>query len=342
MPVTPLRVLVKMFPQEVTIEEDGSIEEPSLKRKAVDRLGTCEVCQVDQAKYTCPECEIHSCGLKCIAKHKNDTDCEGVRSRTSFVPLKKFNDLHFLNDYRLLEEVGRKVEAFSRDKSKRYTRFDQTLPVHLHRLRKAIFHRGTRFHFLPEHFSRRRTNTTYLNWRTKQIDWKVQITFLNAEMQTFFEDRCPESMVLQDLISKYVSSLKSLKVYQIAGFDSIDVLIKAEKYFGGSRFHKLNLGESLKENLYGKTVVEYPQLYVVIQNLYNYKTDSEKKLEVKEAKSSHSSDFLQLKEKYPKLDALAQPIIETKNESSGNDDDSDVEASSEDLRSYKDLIKTSE
>jgi hypothetical protein len=237
-----------------------------------------------------------------------------------------------------LEEVGRKVEAYSRDKTKRYTRFDQILPVHLHRLRKAIFHRGTRFHFLPEHFSRRRNNSTYLNWRTKQIDWKVQITFLNAEMQTFFEERCPENMVLQDIISKYITSIKSLKAYQVAGFDNIDVLIKAEKYFGGSRFHKLNLRESLKSNLYGKTVVEYPQLYVVIQNFYTSKTDLEKKLEVKEAKKPQNNDFLQLKEESPKEDTVT---VEMKDQTSGSEDDeSDVEVPSEDLRSYKDLIKS--
>ena len=61
------------------------------------RSDVCEVCEIDEAKYTCPACETRSCSLKCVTAHKKDSDCDGIRPRTSYVSLEKFTDLHFLN-----------------------------------------------------------------------------------------------------------------------------------------------------------------------------------------------------------------------------------------------------
>ena len=60
-------------------------------------MGKCEICEKQLAKYTCPACEVHTCSLPCITAHKKNTDCDGLRSRTSFIPLGKFNDLNLLS-----------------------------------------------------------------------------------------------------------------------------------------------------------------------------------------------------------------------------------------------------
>lgn len=71
----------------------------------------CESCQEAFGKYRCPRCKLVSCSLSCVKQHKEAKNCNGVRDRAAFVPLKDFDDLQFLSDYRLLEDLQRVVEA---------------------------------------------------------------------------------------------------------------------------------------------------------------------------------------------------------------------------------------
>lgn len=71
------------------------------------RLGQCEVCAVEEAKYTCPQCEVKTCSLKCNKIHKAELDCTGQRKCTKFIPINKFTNLDLHSDYKLLEEISR-------------------------------------------------------------------------------------------------------------------------------------------------------------------------------------------------------------------------------------------
>jgi len=71
----------------------------------------CEVCQEAFGKYRCPRCKLVSCSLSCVKQHKEEKNCNGVRDRAAFVPIKDFDDLQLLSDYRLLEDLRRVVEA---------------------------------------------------------------------------------------------------------------------------------------------------------------------------------------------------------------------------------------
>ena len=62
------------------------------------------------AKYKCPRCEIFSCSAVCVSKHKQENDCDGVRSKTKYKAIGKFTELDLVNDFRLLEEATRQVE----------------------------------------------------------------------------------------------------------------------------------------------------------------------------------------------------------------------------------------
>ena len=61
------------------------------------RLEKCEVCAVNKAKYTCPKCEVRTCGLACVNIHKKELECDGIRDKTKFVPLSSFTDLDLLS-----------------------------------------------------------------------------------------------------------------------------------------------------------------------------------------------------------------------------------------------------
>lgn len=59
----------------------------SMKSKKI-----CFICSVNVSKYTCPKCSIKTCSLNCCLRHKKDYDCDGIRDRLSFVPLRNFSD----------------------------------------------------------------------------------------------------------------------------------------------------------------------------------------------------------------------------------------------------------
>lgn len=65
-------------------------------------------------KYKCPACERIYCSAKCSQLHKDIFECSGVRERTPYVPLSKFDQKQFLDDYFFLEAVNNKVEYAQR------------------------------------------------------------------------------------------------------------------------------------------------------------------------------------------------------------------------------------
>lgn len=80
---------------------------------------------------------------------------------------------------------------------------------------------------------------------------------LNGHTDT---DDCDESATKQILSDK-------LQFYRAAGLSGIEILLKAEKIKkSNSRFYKLDLTSSLKDNLSNKTIIEFPTLYVIFKD----------------------------------------------------------------------------
>ncbi|OAP64813.1 hypothetical protein AYL99_00785 [Fonsecaea erecta] len=44
----------------------------------------CAICHVNPIKYTCPRCEVHTCSLPCVKRHKSWAQCSGVRDPTAY------------------------------------------------------------------------------------------------------------------------------------------------------------------------------------------------------------------------------------------------------------------
>lgn len=62
------------------------------------RLGNCDLCATNLAKYRCPRCNVVTCSLGCSRSHKKLKNyCDGLRDRTTFVPLDKFDSLDLLS-----------------------------------------------------------------------------------------------------------------------------------------------------------------------------------------------------------------------------------------------------
>lgn len=127
----------------------------------------------EKSKYKCPKCEVRSCSVTCVRKHKLDNDCDGVRDKVKYLSLNRFTDMDVVNDYRLLEEVTTTVDKCKRDKLKRSTRQGTETTVaprlnkHLHRLQSMARQRKVTLKILPPHFTRRKENNSYFDTRQR-------------------------------------------------------------------------------------------------------------------------------------------------------------------------------
>lgn len=76
-------------------------ETHAMKEHSDELAGTselmCEICEVSEAKYRCPQCFIETCSVLCIKKHKQGSQCDGVTRRTRHIPMGEMDDLTFLH-----------------------------------------------------------------------------------------------------------------------------------------------------------------------------------------------------------------------------------------------------
>jgi len=263
------------------------------------RLGNCGLCEKNSGKYKCPCCLVVSCSLQCTLKHKQDDDCDGIRSKTAFLKVKQFTSMDFLNDYRLLEEIAGRVDSCERDKLN--VPHLESAPMRMYKLRTALLDRGTRLILLPMEFEQRKTNTSYFDWKSKTVSWRIQLNFLNAKKLIIHQDRCSENMVLQELIEKYLiestrfpeSVSQKLSCYRFAGVDGITVLMKTEKVpLSDKKFYKLDIQQTLKENFVGKIIVEFPKLFILINGFFKTEKTKLEHGGLKEEKTKKTKNLL--------------------------------------------------
>ncbi|XP_017782423.1 PREDICTED: box C/D snoRNA protein 1 [Nicrophorus vespilloides] len=231
------------------------------------KLTHCEVCSVALAKYTCPKCEVRTCCLKCSSIHKKELECSGIRDRTKFVPMNKFTNLDLSSDYRLLEEITRNFEVIKKDLT-RYRRFDD-LPHYLLRLKKAAYARQINLKFLPPSFERRKVNSTKLKGCV--INWHLDWVFVNADNLKFSDEAVPETEKLSSVLDKYLNEQEDkvlqerMQFYQASGLPALRILLKAEQK-KGKKYYELDPEDSIRDNLRGKMIIEYPIIHVMMRD----------------------------------------------------------------------------
>ncbi|XP_062871259.1 box C/D snoRNA protein 1 isoform X2 [Trichomycterus rosablanca] len=249
---------------------DNNSERSESERRGTKRkISTtcCDVCEKEEAKYRCPNCLKCSCSLSCVKQHKLRSGCSGVRDRTAFVPLSQFGEIDLLSDYRFLEEVGRTADGPNRDGLLR-TRSRHGFSVML--LKRKARAAKVNLKILPKSFSRRRENSSIYKESEKKLHWHLKLVFPQSD--TEYTERVPEDRVLERILDDYVHPTGSdpvkrqrLKTYVQTPPDQISVFMKSEQREPDSpKYHKLDVKKTLHENLMLKTVLEYPELYVVL------------------------------------------------------------------------------
>lgn len=235
-----------------------------------NRHGNCEVCSAKTAKYTCPSCELKTCSLDCVKIHKKELGCAGNRQVTTYVPLKKFDNLTLLSDYRFLEDVTRTLGNCQRNPLNKSTRYNKALPPHLTRLKSQAAKRNTQLQFLPQHFTRHKENTSFLHFSSATIFWKLELIFPEADNIKITIERCSENDRLSKILSQYMDFEQCpeiyrnhLKYYHSTGLAGMEILLKAENVNATPSFFLLDLSLSIKENLDGRIIIENPILYAI-------------------------------------------------------------------------------
>ncbi|XP_043086223.1 box C/D snoRNA protein 1 [Puntigrus tetrazona] len=237
-----------------------------VKRKMA--MSSCDVCSTKEAKYRCPSCMKHTCSLACVKQHKMAWGCCGVRDKTAFVPLTDLNELSLLSDYRFLEDTARLSQQSDRDgvllSGQRYPKEGMWM------IRKARAVKVT-LRFLPKLFSRHRENSTIFRKAEGRFYWHLKIHF--PQSAAVYSERCADNLQLDRILSDYIHPSESdpvkrqkLKMYVHRPEEDTRVFLKSEQTQPGSlRYLELDLKKSLQENLMHKTIVEYPEIFVVLK-----------------------------------------------------------------------------
>ncbi|KAM4628577.1 box C/D snoRNA protein 1 [Polymixia lowei] len=250
-------------------DEKSSLEDDVKRPKRKISLSKCSVCGSEEAKYRCPACLKHSCSLPCVKNHKDVSGCSGVRDKTAFVALSQFDEMNLLNDYRFLEDTGRLADGATRDTLVRTPR----VTVKAKKLAANARKMNITLRFLPVTFTKSRENSTIFLAKERRFLWHLKLIFPQSSTE-FSERRVPDEKALKQILTPYIHPTESdpvrrqkLKMYAQATFDQVKVFMKAEGRKANSvRYHELDLGKSLRDNLSYKTLIEYPVLHVVLRD----------------------------------------------------------------------------
>ena len=171
------------------------------------------MCRTCPPIYRCPRCSLRTCSLGCVVKHKEEAGCSGLRDRTAFVAKGNFSQLDLLSDYRLLEDVNRRVENLSRrdeEETGVKRKGHHYLPEEMMRLQTACRRggRACRLLFMPRDFERRRENTSRFDGETGLVRWRLRLVFPHCRRTVVMEEVAEDQRVHR-ILDKFVAPNQS-------------------------------------------------------------------------------------------------------------------------------------
>lgn len=177
--------------------------------------------------------------------------------------------MDFMNDYYFLEEATR----FTKDvKSNVKVRDSYRLPARFVKLKKEALQRNIKLFYVNNGLSKRRRNQSEFKAKDNMIFWFVQLIFPNASNLKISRKFSEETKVV-DIIQSVLDlggneqRSKQLEFYRAEGVHNLRVLLKAEGLQNSqNRYYEMNLKKSLKSNLSGKVVIEFPTLFVLLNH----------------------------------------------------------------------------
>lgn len=253
----------------------------------------CEICFVVKSQYQCPSCNIRTCSLNCVIKHKDQLDCNGKIDPTKFVPSEKlFKDSQYLNrDYKFLQDIGRKISVskrlkdegpfssvfdnkkkklqpvkgrkFSEKETKKLKYVEQQFGMDIERsvvLKNTIILRsgiGMKRHL---------RNKSGYNKKLKSFFWTIEWILMseNIEKDRFMSYRVCENKKLVEAIPDFIFQKYELKD-KFDKFDKSDCCMYLKNAFvvdDEKNFFFLDQNDAICDILANHFVLDYPTIYI--------------------------------------------------------------------------------
>lgn len=231
----------------------------------------CELCDENAAKYKCPSCLVQTCSMPCVKQHKANSGCSGQRDKTAYTAMKDFTDLNLLNDYRFLEDAGRKKYRAHKDMRKRR----HNLPEFIKELEKQASSRKINLRLMPYPMTRRKNNFTTYHFKSRSILWQIEWVFPQADTTVVDKRKC-ETDTLESILQGHIGpdgdpiTKHKLMPYFRAGITNWKLFLKDENSVASqTRYHTLDISKSITDNLADKTLIEYPTIIVVLRKYWS-------------------------------------------------------------------------
>ena len=283
----------------------------------------CQICGQNEAKYTCPQCGVKSCSLNCVKKHKLDSGCSGIRPKTEFVPLEKMDGSVLLKDCALIDRVNSEIIRADDNLKK----MKKSVPYWKKILKKQCKERGITLHFMPNESSRAKENKTKYKDK-KTIFWTCKFRFRDNEKNIKCEriaSEIDENALISDIIKGLLETTPNDFVANLK-FDQCTILLLAEGAVGGG-YYEVDLQASLSDNLFSKTIIEYPIFEIVskdslndwkIVSILDVKNVEKPKEKIQVVKQEELPSYEMIKDAL-KLDIITKVISDSKRDEQANE-----------------------
>ncbi|PVU99936.1 hypothetical protein BB559_000275 [Furculomyces boomerangus] len=197
----------------------------------------CSICNIQISKYKCPGCEIRTCCLECVKKHKVQSGCTGERSKAHYIKLKEFTENDFYSDYSFINEYSRLCSTLKRkgpdvrnklNSENTFITNNLNKPGKILKQNMGMFASKQKFNrktflllkmakqksnitilTMPDGMLKRRNNRSYYNINKEKIFWTIEFIVNNknenkdTETISISEYNLDEDTKLDDLWNQY-------------------------------------------------------------------------------------------------------------------------------------------
>ncbi|XP_077974347.1 box C/D snoRNA protein 1-like [Styela clava] len=239
------------------------LDSTSISPSTVIEGPKCEVCAKNPPKYKCPKCSVRTCCLLCVKTHKKMNDCDGVRCKTTFVPLNKYNENNMLNDYRLLEEIARCADNNGRYISESLPNSTKGMSLQIKKAKGM----NINLKLLPFTFTQHKLNSTFYHCKLQAFLWHIVWHFPTLN-HSIHKKKVIDTKTIEEALSEACSSDDSGNINIQKYLDNSETCIYMKRMdlpANEIKYYKIDTASTIKSALRGKTIVEFPQFIVVLQ-----------------------------------------------------------------------------
>lgn len=244
---------------------DGG-EPPGAARRAGP---VCDECGVRESRYRCPRCAVRTCSVACCKAHKAASGCDGRASAVVFVSRAAFGERELRRDFRFLEDAHRTADNAHREAA---AADGEGLGKELDALVGACkeAERDVVLRVMPASMSRRRANTTEMDWGRKELLWRIEWVFADAEpRETVAEERVSELTTVRAGLDGVLDGGDAARAQRLERYrarrDGVGCFVLVNgRPANDPRYVRLDADATIQAGLRGLEVVEFPTIVVAL------------------------------------------------------------------------------